>query len=129
MTSNYELLRDRLGDPHTISILQHVALPHGGEFRDGCAIDIATSTPERIVIKLDYLHEDPDTGRTEPRPHLAVVTPDPIGTCHVAITGPDLYDQNDVISEVIWYGLCQCASLVEDLVRKAAAYQHLPFTL
>lgn len=129
MPTNYELLRDRLDDPQTVSILQHLALPHGEEFCDGCTVDVAASTPHRIVIKLDYLHEGPDTGRPELRPHLAIVTPDKIATCAVAITGPDLYDQNDVIAEVIWYGLSQCASVAEDLVRKAAACRHLPFTL
>ena len=129
MPTNYDLLRDRLADPQTVSILQHLALPHGEEFGDGCTIDVAASTPHRIVIKLDYRHEEPDTGHAELRPHLAIVTPDKIATCQVAITSSDLYDQNEFISEVIWYGLSQCGSLIEDLVRKAAPYQHLPFTL
>ena len=76
--------------------------------------------PNRIVISLDYKHENFDTGHTRFRRHQAIVTPDDIATCNVAITGPDLYDHNDTIAEVIWYGLCQSSSLVEDLTRKAA---------
>ena len=122
MTTNYHLLRDNLHAPHIVSIIQRVALPCGDEYGTGCTVDGSRSSPDRIVITLDYGHETYDTGHTEQRRHDAIVTPtDGLATCDVEITGADLYDHNDTIAEVIWYGLCESSSLAEELARKESA--------
>lgn len=86
---------------HRLTKELHDALPHGSGFDSGVELDLAASTPNKLVLLTGFHHMD-DNGCYDGWTHHAViVTPDLAHGFNLRVTGRDKREIKDFIAEAL----------------------------